>query len=177
MEKNKLALNRRELYIKYKFNHNIFVETGTHHGAAIVAALELGFKKILSVEIEEELYDSNVAQFQTEIHNGIVHLFHGDSKDRLPSMLELVTEPALFWLDAHYGSGLPMWNELNIIKNHPINTHTIMIDDIPIYFGAGDQVKGMLLNINYNYKFAMEGAINEEQPWISYDNYRLIAYI
>ena len=51
-----------ELSKKYKFNHNIFFETCTHHGDGILKALDLGFNKILSVEIYQtyflECYDN-----------------------------------------------------------------------------------------------------------------------
>ena len=45
-----------ELFEKYKFNHNIFFETGTHHGDGVLKALKLNFNKVLSVEIDQNYF-------------------------------------------------------------------------------------------------------------------------
>jgi hypothetical protein len=59
--------------------------------------------------------------------------------------------------------------------NHTIKTHTILIDDIPIYFND-KQVENKLLEINSNYIFSYENAVNEGNGDV-YKNYRLAAYI
>jgi hypothetical protein len=92
-------------------------------------------------------------------------------------MLNLIKEPTLFWLDGHPDGidGNPLWGELNAIKYHNIKTHTILIDDIPIYFDP-KQVEDELLKINPNYVFTYENALNENNGDI-YKNYRLTAYV
>jgi len=92
-------------------------------------------------------------------------------------MLKLVKEPTLFWLDGHPDGvdGNPLWGELESIKLHPIKTHTILIDDIPIYFDP-KQVESKLLEINPNYTFVYENALNASNGDV-YKNYHLAAYI
>jgi hypothetical protein len=166
-----------ELSKKYKFNHNIFFETGTHHGDGILKALDLGFNKILSVEIDQTYFLECYDKFIDQIIDGKVHLFFGDSNVWMNHMLKLIKEPALFWLDGHPDGidGNPLWEELESIKNHPIKNHTILIDDIPIYFDP-KQVESKLLEINPNYTFIYENALNENNGNV-YENYQLAAYI
>ena len=166
-----------ELFEKYKFNHNIFFETGTHHGDSVLKALKLNFNKVLSVEIDQNYFLECYDKFVEEIIQGKVHLFFGDSNAWMGYMLKLVKEPTLFWLDGHPDGvdGNPLWGELESIKLHPIKTHTILIDDIPIYFDP-KQVESKLLEINPNYTFVYENALNTSNGDV-YKNYQLAAYI
>lgn len=171
------GLTSFDLFKKYKSNYNIFVETGTHHGDGVLKALDLGFNKILSVEIDQMYFLECYDKFTDHIMEGKVHLFFGDSNTWMDHMLKLIKEPALFWLDGHPDgvSGNPLWEELKSIKNHTIKNHTILIDDIPIYFNP-QQVESKLLEINPNYTFTYENAVNEGNGDV-YQNYRLAAYI
>ena len=171
------GLTTFEFFEKYKFNHTIFFETGTHHGDGVSKALKLKFDKILSVEIDQKYFLECYDKFTEEIIQGKVHLFFGDSNARMNHMLKLIKTPALFWLDGHPDgvSGSPLWEELKSIENHHIKTHTILIDDIPIYFDS-KQVEDKLLKINPNYIFTYENAVNEGNGDV-YQNYRLAAYI
>jgi hypothetical protein len=92
-------------------------------------------------------------------------------------MLKLIKEPALFWLDGHPDGfdGNPLWGELESIKRHRIKEHTILIDDIPIYFDP-KQVEEKLLEINPNYVFTYENALNGSNGNV-YKDYHLVAYI
>ena len=168
-------LTRKELFKKYKINNKIFLETGTHKGESVQTALDLGFEKIISVEIIPEMYNKCCDLFSKE---NKVKLFLGDSNSRIKEMLDLVDSPALFWLDGHQDgvSGDPLWGELEAIKNHNIKTHTIIVDDIPIYFGDGSQVKNKILEINPDYCFITEDALNEGNG-DTMKNWDLIAYI
>jgi hypothetical protein len=105
-----------------------------------------------------------------------VHLFLGDSNERMKEMLELVKESSLIFLDGHFNNGNPLWKELEILKNHPIKTHTIIVDDMPNYFGDGIEVKRKLLEINPNYEFTQEDSYNPGPDKIN-KNHQLIAYI
>lgn len=68
-------------------------------------------------------------------------LFCGDSAIILSDILEFVNEPCCFWLDAHAGSmkyggdpkNVPLFRELEIIKNHPVKNHIIAIDDVHLF--------------------------------------------
>jgi hypothetical protein len=175
--KGEKGLTPFDLFGKYKFNHNIFFETGTHHGDGVTRALKLGFNKALSVEIDQNYFLECYDKFTEEIIQGKVHLFFGDSNAWMDHMLKLIKEPTLFWLDGHPDGidGNPLWEELNAIKRHNIKTHTILIDDIPIYFDP-KQVEDKLLEINPNYVFTYENALNENNGDV-YKNYHLAAYI
>lgn len=171
------GLTSFDMFKKYKNNSTIFFETGTHHGDGVLKAIELGFNKILSVEIDQDYYLECYDKFIEEIIQGKVHLFFGDSNAWMDHMLKLIKEPTLFWLDGHPDGidGNPLWGELESIKKHNIRTHTILIDDIPIYFD-NKQVEDKILEINSNYVFSYENAVNEGNGDV-YKNYRLAAYI
>jgi hypothetical protein len=178
MIKSNYALKRKELFSKYKQNHNIFFESGTHHGFSVQIALDLEFSKIISVEIEQEYFLECFDKFTSYINEGRIHLFYGDSNVWMDRMLKLVEEPALFWLDGHPDgvSGDPLWEELEAIKKHSIKNHTIIVDDIPVYFNS-KQVEDKILEINPNYQFIYEDALNESNLTDVYQNYDLVAYI
>lgn len=120
---------------KYREGKQIFIETGTAGGQGIFMGLHAGFSSIYTIEFSDELH---ALARRRAGHLPSVHLYHGDSATVLQKILPSIQESALFWLDAHYnGPGLgkqeekcPLLRELEAIKNHPINTHTILIDDV-----------------------------------------------
>ena len=173
--KSGYGLTRHELFSKYKGEHSILLETGTHKGDTVQTALDLGFKKILSVEVVNDMYENCKVRFEKEIEKGTVILYEGSSSERIGEMLEQIDSPILFWLDAHFGDGTPVWKELEAIKNHPIKTHTILIDDIPLYFTKSN-LEENILQINPNYVFVYEDTLNEGIN-VTYPDYDLIAYI
>ena len=105
--------------------------------------------------------------------NDNVNLWLGDSRDCVKEILKKVDQKAIFWLDAHAeGGGVPTMEELDMIKDHPINDHTIVIDDIPIYFsGREDQLMDRIRDINPDYQFTYYKSINPV------DDYILVAYV
>ena len=50
-----------------KYKNNVFVETGTLWGEAVEVAIECGFKKIYSMEIDPEKAKFNKNKFKKEI--------------------------------------------------------------------------------------------------------------
>jgi hypothetical protein len=173
--KSGYGLTRSELFSKYKGEHTILFETGTHKGDAVQTALDLDFKKILSVEVMADMFEKCKARFEKQIEEGVVTLYAGGSNDRMNEMLEQVDSPTMFWLDAHFGDGTPVWGELEAIKNHPIKTHTILIDDVPLYFNK-EELEARILEINPNYLFVYEDILNEGIN-VTYTDYDLVAYI
>ena len=115
--------------------NRIFVETGSYEGAGIERALKAGYEIVHSIEVSRIKYDFCKNKFKG---NSNVHLWLGNSRNTLPQIMKTIREPVTFWLDAHLpekGSPKnternPILNELQCIKNHPIKTHTIMIDDM-----------------------------------------------
>lgn len=118
----------------------VFVETGTFHGDTIHALMG-DFEELISVELSERLYRKAQRRF-----SGCrkVALFHGDSGEVLARILPGITRPALFWLDAHYSSGVtargsidtPLYKEVDLILSHPLaRQHVILIDDARLLRG------------------------------------------
>ncbi len=125
-----------ELLRRYK--NEYFVETGTYLGDGVKAALAAGFDHIASIEVMEELFRINRKTFR---ENENVQLFLGNSEAILSEVMRKITNPITFWLDAHYSGGATgegtshcsAIEELEIIRRHPIKTHTILIDDIRLF--------------------------------------------
>ena len=120
-----------------------FVETGTQDGDGVQEALDSGkFNEMYSIEIMSADANSSRDRF-----SGVftISITKGDSFLDLADILLNVNLPATFWLDAkfvtlgsakfYYESGFsasiePLLGELDQIKANPINTHTILINDI-----------------------------------------------
>jgi len=81
----------------------VFVETGTYLGE-MINAQEGNFDRLLTVELDPELYRKAVRRFRRLAQ---VSVFQGDSSVELPKMVAAVNEPAIFWLDAHYSKASP----------------------------------------------------------------------
>lgn len=150
------------------FKHgNIFIETGTLYGDGIQKALDAGFKRVISIDIDPAIVEAATKQFAGRPE---VLIILGDSKKALAEQLVYIKEPCTFWLDAHWDMGpvcgeviCPLYDELTAIKNHPIKTHRILIDDMRIvgnphhHWGKTVQkesIIAMLKEINPNYSIA-----------------------
>jgi len=119
------------------YPNGIFIETGSYVGMGIDGALKAGFKKIISIEVNDFFYQFCKEKYKDK--RDIVHLWFGDSILVLPEVLKTINEKCTFWLDAHYMSDprteggmmpVPLMEELKIIAQHHIKNHTILIDDI-----------------------------------------------
>lgn len=125
-----------------KYGHQVLVETGTYLGDMVEAQKE-NFKKIISIELGEELYKSAVEKFKSDKN---VLIIHGDSGKVMPSALKDVHEPAIFWLDGHYSAGVtalgdkkcPIFEEIDGIFNTSNENHILLIDDARCFKGEGD---------------------------------------
>jgi dTDP-4-dehydrorhamnose 3,5-epimerase len=115
-----------------QFDLRIFVETGTYSGKMIeFMNASHKFDRIYSIELSPRLYERAKQLF---VHDKNVTILQGDSSEVLKSFT--FTEPALFWLDAHYSCGCtargrkitPVMEELEIILNDI--DHVIVIDDL-----------------------------------------------
>jgi hypothetical protein len=123
-----------------RFATRVLVETGTNHGDTVSATLG-AFTAIYSIELMPELWESAQRRFARRHH---VKLRLGDSARELPLILDELSEPALFWLDAHYsGSGTaraeqdtPIAQELQVISKHRIADHVVLIDDARLFDGT-----------------------------------------
>jgi hypothetical protein len=155
------------VFRKYLNKH--FVETGTYKGEGIQCAVNSGFEFVRSVEIDETRYNDCFLKFRD---NKNVSLYFGSTEDMLWNMIKDINEPITFWLDAHWsGDGEPMSNqkcpletELKIISQHPIKTHTIMVDDMRCCntdyfdFKSKELIEQAILKINPEYKLVYENS-------------------
>lgn len=93
-----------------------------------------------------------------------MHIVQGDSAKDLGKMIAKLNKAITFWLDGHnskpnsYGDkNTPLLEELNQIKQHPIKTPTILIDDmhcvgtILFDFITKEEIIEKIMEINPNY--------------------------
>jgi hypothetical protein len=145
----------------------VYIETGTAKGESVQVALDAGFEKIITIEVNPDVYVKACVRFQGDDR---VVLIMGDSGVVLPDVLKGIKEPATFWLDAHWSTGecdlgpgiskCPILHDLRAIANHPIKNHTILIDDLQ-YFRTGipqwnnivlGDIMEVIMNINPDYR-------------------------
>lgn len=109
-----------------------FIETGTYKGDGVRQALDAGFERVYSIELNDALFLEATDAFAGDSR---VHVVHGDSALKLTSILaDLGACDATIWLDAHasgplkYAKGTPLLDELHAIASSRC-TATILIDD------------------------------------------------
>jgi hypothetical protein len=128
-----------EYYVK-SFNVSQFIETGTYYGNTL-EYISKSNVQCISIELSESLYRQACEKFKNYKN---VRLVQGDSGKKIPELLTEITQPALFWLDGHYSSGVtamgdlatPISAELEAILRHPVKQHVILIDDARCFNGC-----------------------------------------
>jgi len=174
-----------------KYKNNIFICTHTGSCRNVEMALYADFVYIYGIEEDEVL--ANHAKLAISSYIKYIKpkkfkkyfVYHGYPIELLPKVLRSIKEPATILLNSY----LPeidhpekknfILKELANIKNHPINTHTILIDYVHLagtqHFGSIslESIKKMLLTINPGYKFRFEkgGHLRKEEKAI------LVAYL
>lgn len=154
-----------------KYPNKYFIETGTYLGDGVKKALTSNaFQYIYSVEIDTLRHITAREAFS--IYENVT-IIKGDSGELLKLILKHIDFPCTFWLDAHYNGDeaeygpkwCPLVEELEAIKNHPVKTHTIIVDDyrcmdnthfdherkIPVGFPGKKNLLKILLSINPDY--------------------------
>ncbi len=109
----------------------------------MVEAMRRHCPRIISIELDDARYERARARFAGTAG---VTILHGDSARVLPAVVAGLQEPALFWLDGHYsGPGTargelatPILAELTHVLAHPVEGHTILVDDARHFDGTGD---------------------------------------
>ena len=120
--------------------YKVFVETGTNEGRTTRQMANI-FEKCYTVELDPSLHARALQRF-ADVRN--ISALLGDSSTLLPSILEHVHEPAVFWLDAHSSGGdtargtedTPIARELALVFAHPLKNHVILIDDARTFCGV-----------------------------------------
>ena len=146
-------------FTKHRENLTTFIETGTAIGEGILSALCANFKDIITIEAYEPSYNISYDRWK---HRSDVKMYFGSSEDHLENILNLIDYKCFFWLDAHYMDSSPTYKELDIIKSHQIKDHTILIDDISLYFDK-EQIETTILKINPNYVITYEPTWRSDQ--------------
>jgi hypothetical protein len=114
---------------------HVMVETGSNLGH-MINAQKNRFREIYSIELDTWLA-ARVKRKFAQWPN--IHLYQGDSGKVLPTIVPLLKEPCLFWLDAHWGDiSAPIKQELECIYRHPVRDHVMLIDDARYFDGRGD---------------------------------------
>ena len=115
--------------------NGVFVETGSYLGDGIQAALDAGFKRVISIELSDKYFGICQKRFEGDVR---VTLVQGDSALMLGDVIDSIQEPITFWLDGHWSAGdtakgvhaIPLLQELHVIARHAVKNHTILIDDM-----------------------------------------------
>lgn len=161
----------KDVLSKYAGKANVFIETGTHLGKTTKIAADLGFKHVYTIELSPHFYNSAKKRLEGEQ----IHCIFGDSCEQLKLLLPTIDEPIVFWLDGHWSMGdtargnnpVPIYDELDVISEHHIKTHTLLIDDLRLMGNHEEPIeqwhdislettKQKCLNINSEYKFSFE---------------------
>ena len=101
----------------------------------------------------------------------------------LPEVINEIEEPMTFWLDGHHSCGdtalgeywAPLMQELEVIKNHKLNTHTILIDDMrcweepnEVHGFYKEDIFNKLKEINPDYKLSFEFGNQKDDVLVAY---------
>lgn len=133
-----------KLEVLKDYKTGTFVETGTADGEGVAVALNAGFEKVISLEVNPDVYVKACRRFMGDDR---VLLVMGDSALHLPHVVSGLFEgKATFWLDSHWSKGecdlgpsvnkCPILHDLRAIAGSPIKDHIILVDDIR-YFRSG----------------------------------------
>lgn len=155
-----------------KYVSHTFFETGTHNADGVLTALEVGFDKVISIEINRYWYDRAIQRTEVAISQGRVQLYLGDSHMLMPHIVRGLENACTFWLDAHWDGDVmgvkkcPLLDELRYIKEVAHLRPTILIDDLRL-FGTGNWGEGIhiedvyahLREINPDYNMQLEDGI------------------
>lgn len=131
----------KENLVQEPIHFSNFVEAGTYLGETI-DNIKNTFQKVYTIEVSEKLYKQAKHKFQGASN---VTCFHGDSATLLKNLLPLLTEPTVFWLDAHWSMGntafqdvhVPLYKELDVILSEMKETSLVIVDDVRL-FGKRD---------------------------------------
>lgn len=124
------------LILQKQFNIQNFIETGTFNGGTCSWASE-HFKKVITIENSKVIHERTSKKYK-DLTN--IEFLFGHSLEHLKDIVEQLSEPSIFWLDAHWSGGetygindeCPLIEELKIINSSKIN-HIILIDDARMF--------------------------------------------
>jgi hypothetical protein len=117
-------------------DYSIFVESGTYQGSTILH-MEPYFSKLYTIEIREVLCDY-VKQYYC---GDKIAFYMGDSAERMNEVAPDVQGPAIYFLDAHYSSGItgrgekdcPLYEELQSIALLHRDKAIVIVNDVRLF--------------------------------------------
>lgn len=148
-----------------KYPNPIFIESGTFLGDGTKAALQAGFSEVHTIELSYKYYEKARRTFRGEPR---VRLHFGESPIVLQKLLPTLQTTATFWLDAHFSGGItaygeilnPVLYELELISQHPIKTHTILVGELHLLKeGELEKVIEGIRAINPKYEISYEDGV------------------
>jgi hypothetical protein len=124
------------LMLQMQYHLNTFVESGTYLGDTAVWA-STHFDQVITIEYSPTLYREAAAR-HGRISN--IRFVSGDSRLVLANIVATLTEPAIFWLDAHWSGGdtagendsCALVDEINAINQSAVR-HFVLIDDARMF--------------------------------------------
>lgn len=140
-----------------------FLESGTFRGDTVEAMLPF-FRKLISIELFEELYLAATKRFEG---NENVSILNGDSGKILASVINEIEGPIVYWLDGHYsGAGTalskdtqcPIIAELKAVTTRGNPADVILIDDARLFgwrsgYPSKQSVRGIVSKQLPSHKF------------------------
>jgi hypothetical protein len=114
------------------FKAKVFVETGTNQAETAVWA-SANFERVFTIEADGPLHQKAVETFGNRKN---IQFLRGDSRTHIKSLTNPLTEPAIFWLDAHWcgentfgkSDECPVLGELELLNASKVS-HIVLIDD------------------------------------------------
>jgi len=144
---------RREIFVEIVrvTRRQALIETGTYLGTTTAFMATLGLP-VFTVESNARFHAFSAWRLRPYRHS--VQLFYGDSREFLRCLDHGSRFPgrgALFYLDAHWYSHLPLLEELQIIFDRWSDS-IVMVDDFCVpgtAYGYDDYGPGQILNLEY----------------------------
>jgi hypothetical protein len=153
----------RDLAKRYKLG--TMIESGTYFGQMDFTLKDV-FSQIYTIELVPHLHAKAKSWLAKYPH---IDCILGDSSVVIPSLLNILRQPCLFWLDAHYSGGLtgktdietPISFELDAVLNHTIRNHVVLIDDARLFDGTNgypllSSLRDMVICVRPDLSFAVK---------------------
>ena len=114
----------------------MFIETGTFTGSTAYWASQ-HFQQVFTIEFAKAIHQQAVAKYG-QIKN--IAFLYGDTRDQLARVVDQLSTPGIFWLDAHWSAGAtygeqdecPVLDEIEVIQRSK-QQHFILIDDARMF--------------------------------------------